>query len=111
MLVLPISMANNIGSYSTLHRRDIAGNDSVANSARALDNQRSVSVDPLGLSYQNLMFQLYSYPLVALTEIGFPARRDGAKPRLLENSIAPVEVLNQSPKKGLTTDGFLSDLH
>src|SRR4029077_14826391 len=111
MLVLPISMASNIDSLFTLQHRDIARNDPMAGSVGALDNQRSVAVDSFSLSNQNLVFQFYFYLLFALTEIGFPTRRDGAKPRLLENSIATVEVLNQSPKKTLATDGFLPDLH
>src|SRR5499427_223255 len=83
----------------------------MAYSVGAWGDQRSLPVDPLGLSYQNLVFQFYLYLLFTLTKIGFPTRRHGAKPRLLQNSIAPVEVLNQSPEKGLATDWFLSDFH
>src|SRR5215831_2978590 len=62
----------------------------MANSVGALDDQRSVPVDPLGLSYQNLVFQFYFYLLFTLTKIGFPTRRHGAKPRLLPTSIREV---------------------
>src|SRR5262249_37428727 len=89
----------------------IPGDNSVPAPVGALNDQCSVFINLFRFSDQNSVCQFYFYLLFSLTEIGFPARRDGTKSRLLENSIAPVEGLNQSPEELFATNKFLLHLH
>src|SRR5438067_1208473 len=98
MLVLPISIAKSI---SIFQRNDVARDNTLKLSIVLFDDQSPLSIDAPSRSKNHLIHDLYPDSPIPQIEAGFPARRENVKTRLFENSIAPVEVLNQSPQERL----------
>src|SRR3990172_11944120 len=111
MLVLPISIASSIGLRSILDRSHIPGDDSLPFAPIIFHEQRAVAIDAHRLADQHVSPHLHPYRLSFEPEAGLPAGRDGVETGLLENSIAPVEVVNQSPQKVLAADPGAGDFH
>src|SRR6266436_9311944 len=111
MLLLPISIARSICLQFNLLEESRRRPQPADTLPFRLQNESSIPIDPLGSPDQDAVRHFDSDLLATKPETRFPASRKGIKTTLFEFSIAPVEVLNQSPNKRLTTYVLLGQLY